>query len=115
MAKNKVISGDYQGCAVMQVLGLPFISLSIKDSVHLTKETVETYEVLDTSKSKSAISAAGRGLLGGFLLGPAGMLAGVVTTKTKETHIIAVQFKDGAKSLLEVDDKVYKTMMRSLF
>ncbi len=115
MAKNKVISGDYQGHSVMQGFDQPFILLGIKNRIDIDKNTVADYEVLDETKSKSAISAAGRGLLGGLLLGPAGMLAGALTTKSKGTHIVAIEFKDGRKSLLEVDDKTYKAIMQSLF
>lgn len=114
-AKNKVIAGDYINCPVMQIFGIPMISTGFTKSVEINKENIESYEVLDESRSKSAISAAGRGLIGGFLLGPAGMLAGALTTKAKGIYVIALQFKDGSKSLLEVDEKIYRAIMKHLF
>lgn len=115
MAKNKVIKGDYNGCSVMCALGMPYISTSITKSIELTKGNISSYDVYDETKSKSVASVAGRGLLGGFLLGPAGLLAGALTAKSKGSYVVAVQFKDGAKSLLEIDEKIYKAIMKQMF
>lgn len=115
MAKNKVIAGDYFGCSVGQALGMPYIATGFTTSVHLTKANIESYEVLDETRAKSALNIASRGLIGGFLLGPAGMLAGALSVKAKGSYIIAIQFKDGKKSLIEVDDKIYQAIMKQLF
>lgn len=113
-AKNKVIAGDYEGKVVAQSLGLSMIQTGFFKTLVLDKSTVENYEVMDESHQKSAVSAVGRGLVGGFLLGPVGMLAGL-SAKSKGTHVVAVQFKDGKKSLLEIDEKIYKALMTKLF
>lgn len=76
-AKNKVIAGDYQGKVVMSTLGTVTITLGFLKTLVLDKNTVEEYEVMDETHSKSATSAVGRGLVGGFLLGPVGLLAGL--------------------------------------
>lgn len=115
MAKNKVISGDYTGCMVSQSFGYPYIIVGFNKTINLNKDNVETYEVLDETKTKSATNIATRGLIGGFLLGPAGLLAGALTAKSKGAYIIAIQFKDGKKSLLEVDEKIYKAIVKQLF
>lgn len=113
-AKNKVIAGDYQGKLVSQAFGIAMLSTSMFKSIALDKTTVEDYEVMDESHQKSAVSAVGRGLVGGFLLGPVGLLAGL-SAKSKGTHVVAIQFKDGKKSLIEVDDKIYKAIMTKCF
>lgn len=113
-AKNKVIAGDYHGKLVSSAFGVAILSSGLFSSIPLDKTTIEEYEVLDESHKKSAVSAVGRGLVGGFLLGPAGLLAGL-SAKTKGIHIVAVQFKDGKKSLIEMDDKVYKALMTKCF
>jgi hypothetical protein len=113
-AKNKVIAGDYEGKAVMQTFGIVNVAIGFTKSVEINKNTVDTYEVVDESTRKSAASAVGRGLAGGLLLGPVGMLAGL-SAKSKGTHVIAIQFKDGKKSLLEIDDKIYSALMKKLF
>lgn len=113
-AKNKVISGDYAGKQVMSTFGIPSVSTGIFSSIDLTKDTVEEYEVLDETSRKSATSAVGRAFVGGVILGPVGWLAGL-SAKSKGTHVIAVSFKDGKRSLLEVDDKIYKSIITKLF
>lgn len=52
--------------------------------------------------------------MGGFLLGPVGLLDGL-SAKNKGVHIIAVQFKDGKKSLIEIDEKLYKAFLKNCF
>lgn len=114
-AKNKVIAGDYQGKLVSQTFGTLYLQTGFLKSIQLDKSTIEQYEVMDESHRKSAVSAVGRGLVGGFLLGPVGLLAGGLSAKSKGIHIVAVQFKDGKKSLIEMDDKIYKALLTKCF
>lgn len=113
-AKNKVIAGDYNGKAIMQTLGIVSLQTGFLKSITINKSTVEEYEVMDESHSKSAVSAVGRGLVGGFILGPVGLLAGL-SAKSKGTHVVAIQFKDGKKSLIEMDEKIYKALLKACF
>jgi len=113
-AKNKVISGDYLDKYIILKGSKVCISIGIFNLLYINKTNVVDYEVVDQESKKSAASAVGRGLAGSLLLGPVGALAGL-SAKSKGTHIIAVQFKDGKKSLLEVDDKRYKAIIKNLF
>lgn len=113
-AKNKVIAGEYQGNPIKASFGVVVLSTGIFSTLVLDKNTIEEYEVMDESHKKSAVSAVGRGLVGGFLLGPVGMLAGL-SAKSKGVHVVALQFKDGKRSLIEVDDKIYKALMTKCF
>ena len=72
------------------------------------------YEIVNEESRKSASSAVGRGLVGGLLLGSVGLLAGL-SAKNKGIHTLAIQFKDGKKSLVEMDDKIYKELLKKLF
>jgi hypothetical protein len=121
MSKNKVIAGDYEKKDIISVFGDIAIVTGWGKSQPLNKDTVEGYEVVDEEKRKSAASAVGRGLVGGIagslILGPVGLIGGLagLSAKSKGIHVLAVQFKDGKKSLLQVDDKVYKSLMKNLF
>jgi hypothetical protein len=77
--------------------------------------TVESYELITDEHRKSAKSGIARGLVGGALLGPVGMLAGGMSAKSKGIYQVAIQFKDGKRSLLEVDDKIYKAIIQACF
>lgn len=113
-AKNKVIAGAYENKQVALSGGKAVIMLGMFKNVTLDKSAVETYEVVDETSRKSASSAVGRAAVGSLLLGPVGLVAGL-SAKSKGTHTIAIQFKDGGRSLLEVDDKIYKAIITKVF
>jgi len=114
-AKNKVIAGDYNGKLVVAALGT---NVSISNGFKPTpvnKATVESYEVVTDEHRKSAASGVARGIVGGLLFGGVGILAGGLSAKDKGIYQVAIEFKDGKKSLLEIDDKVYKALIKSCF
>ena len=113
-AKNKVIAGDYVNRQISSIFGLVNLMISMKESIALNKSTIEQYEIVTEESTKSASSAVGRGLIGGLLLGPVGLLAGL-SAKSKGIHTLAIQFKNGKKSLIEIDDKIYKGLIKQMF
>ena len=96
-AKNMVIAGDYMGKPITGIGGVVQIYVDRKNYI-----------------LKSAASGIARGAVGAALLGPVGLLAGL-SAKNKSTVTVAVRFKDGKNSLLEMDDKVYKNFVRAMF
>ncbi|OOE14064.1 hypothetical protein UN64_02300 [Fictibacillus arsenicus] len=113
-AKNKVVAGDYESCKVSSMFGVVSISTGFASTLELSKKTVADYENIDETKRKSATSAVGRAFVGGLVLGPVGWLAGL-SAKSKGTHMVAIEFKDGKKSLLEVDQKIYSALIKKMF
>ena len=113
-AKNKVIAGDYKGYKVSVSVGTVSLSLLIP-MVNIDSSTVKSYEVITDEHRKSATSGVARGLAGKMLLGNVGAMAGVYSAKEKGIYQIAIQFKDGKKSLIEVDDKIYKLIIKKCF
>ena len=114
-AKNAVIAGDYEGKLLSCTSGRVFISLGFLKNLELDKKTVAAMELITDEHRKSAVSGVARGLVGGALLGPVGMLAGGISAKNKGIYQIAVDFTDGKRSLLEVDDKIYKALIAKTF
>lgn len=55
-------------------LGIASISTSFTKFINLDNSTVESYELVTDEHRKSAKSGIGRGIVGGALLGPVGML-----------------------------------------
>ena len=114
-AKNKVIAGDYEGCSVGDYgIYLKKNSYNHKDILDIDCDTIERYEVIDEKTQKSASSAILRGFAGAVLLGGVGLLAGL-SAKSKGTHILTLYFNDGKKSLIEINDRIYKNLMMKLF
>lgn len=114
-ARNKVIAGDYEGRGIIAVLGQVSIVVGFGKNYYLTKDVVDSYELITDEHRKSAASGVARGLVGGALLGPVGMLAGGLSAKNKGIYQMAIQFKDGKRSLIEIDDKIYKAIIKILF
>ena len=111
---NKVIAGDYEGYAIIKGTKGYVLGSGFKKQIPLNKQYIESYEVITEDIRKSAASGISRGIVGGALLGPVGLLAGL-SAKNKGTYQIALQFKDGNRSLIEADDKVYKVLIKELF
>lgn len=115
MASNKVIAGDHKGSYVNFKLNIPAIVLGFNNVIELTSDYVESYELITDEQRKSASSGVGRGLIGGVLLGPLGMLAGGLSAKSKGIYTVSIKFKNGEESLLEVNDSIYKSIVKNCF
>lgn len=117
MARNAVIAGDYKDKLISNnIKGEVFIKLKLfgSDKIMLDSSTVESYDLITEDIRKSASSGVIRGAVGATLLGPVGLLAGL-SAKNKGTYNIAIKFKDGKNSLIEIDDKLYKFFIKSCF
>ena len=119
-ARNKVIAGDYEGHSITRrfldryiVVAKVETAFTITD-LELSKCNINSYEIITEEKVKSGSSAIMRGALGAAVLGPVGLLAGL-TAKNKEIHTIAIEWKNGKKSLIEIDDDYYKQLIKDLF
>lgn len=111
---NWVIAGDYKNTFVsVPAFGGITIGPGLKPK-KINKKTVESYEVLNETLQTSSASAIGRATLGSLLLGPAGASAALGARK-RGMHWVAIQFKDGKRSLLEVNDKVFRAITIALF
>lgn len=116
-AKEKVISGDYVGasCFAGSFGGPVVIYESSKGiNIELTKGTVKSYEVLDAEERKSGTSGILRAGAGAIFLGPIGLAAGL-TAKRKGIYTIAIEFQDGKRSLVEINEKTYKKLIQDMF
>lgn len=113
-AANKVIAGDYKNYNVVTSFGGASLGYFL-NIVQLSRKNVESFELITDEHRKSAASGIGRGLVGGVLLGPVGMLGGALSAKNKGIYQMAIMFKDGKRSLLELDDKTYKGVMKAVF
>lgn len=109
---NKVIAGKYEGKPITSTAGKIFISVGAFKPLELSGTNVSNYEVITEEHRKSAKSGVARGLIGGALIGPVGLLAGGLSAKSKGAYQIALEFNDGARSLIEVDSKTYKILIK---
>ena len=106
-AKNQVIEGKFKGqYLIKDVNNIVSISYGFFKSYQITKENVEKIELLTAEKSKDIGRSVARGLVGGILLGPVGLVAGALVGKDSNINRFEITYKDGEKSLVEVDKKL---------
>lgn len=113
-ARNKVILGDYEGKLVGSFGNSAYIIIKLGQNLDLNRQSVANLVPLDDDSQISIPSAATRGLIGELLLGPIGLVA-AATAKRHGIHIVGIEFKDGKRSVLEIDDKIYKALVTSCF
>lgn len=103
---NTVLEGKYKNkkisCATQLRVDLdPF-----------NKRYISSYTVIDeTNKDQYSFW---KGALGVALFGGVGAIAGV-GGKNKKEYLIAIEWKDGEKSLILIDDEYYKVFVKSMF
>ncbi|MDR1067340.1 MAG: SHOCT domain-containing protein [Clostridiales bacterium] len=119
--KNTVTAGGYKGGRIelkVKLIGSNEVILikpgMLSGKLTLDNKTIASYEVVDAESQTSATSAVARGAVGVALFGPIG-IAAALSAKKKGLHTIALQFKDGKSSLIEVDKDIYKTLVNNLF
>lgn len=107
---NIVLEGKYKDEGIY-----PFSQndyLKIVGGKSMTKSHVSSYTVIDeTNKDQYSFW---KGALGVALLGGFGAIAGI-RGKKKTEYLIAIEWQDGEKSLILIDDKYYKVFVKSMF
>jgi hypothetical protein len=111
---GRVLKGSSAGAYVSQDNVSNSLVIFAKPPVRINKNTVESYKIVHEETRKSVTSAIVRAALGGLVLGPVGLAAGV-TARSVGTHTVALYFKDGKKCLVELDDGEYKLLLSSMF
>lgn len=86
-------------------------TLWIKDTPICTRY-ISSYTVIDeTNKDQYSFW---KGALGVALFGGLGAVAGI-GGKNKKEYLIAIEWKDGGKSLISINDEYYKVFVKSMF
>lgn len=114
---GSVIAGDYQGKTIMNCVILEKVSWNINKTrvIPLNKDTVESYTLITEEMQQSLGSGIVRGAVGEAFFGNVGMLAGVLSAKSKGIYRVVINFKDGKRSLIEIDENQYEKLIRDMF
>lgn len=78
----------------------------------LSKNNISSYTVIDESNKDQY--SFWKGALGVALFGSIGAVAGI-NGKNKKEYLIAIEWKDGEKSLILINDEYYKVFVKSMF
>lgn len=108
---NIVLEGEYKGHKVYHPKNKDCLS-HMGMGWDFNKKNISSYTVIDeTNKDQYSFW---KGALGVALLGGIGAVAGIHGKKKKE-YLIAIEWKDGEKSLICIDDEYYKVFVKSMF
>lgn len=113
-ARNMVIEGEYKGKIVGHAAGEVYITLRLFKTLDLNSKNVESYQLVDEQ-----IIGAGtgesvlRGLVGGAVAGGAGAMAGVMTAPQNDIYAVIINFKDGKRSLIEINGERYSILKKN--
>lgn len=108
MNKNYVVEGKYKN---RKILGGSSLDIDV-ELQPLSKRYISSYTVIDESNKEQY--SFWKGALGVALFGGLGAIAGVNGKKKKE-YLIAIEWKDGEKSLVSLDEEYYKVFIKSNF
>ncbi len=113
---NKVIAGDFKGKSVCApVSGDPYILISVIKTQKINKETVESIEVVKETEKISSTSAMRRSSAASVFGGKSAGYAAALGAKKKGTHLLSITFRDGKRSLIEIDDRLEKRITISTY
>lgn len=98
----KIIAGEYEGKRAIAAWGKISIQVSFFKFVDIQDQIIK-YEIIDEQKQKSLRSALVRGTIGS-LLGPIGLLAGVLTAKTIDHTIVDLTLENGKHIIVEMEE-----------
>jgi hypothetical protein len=117
MAKIKVHAGDF-----LKADGqLSFGSLVLKTDAHrilgesIPLAALDSVEIATEESVKKLGGTLGWGVAGGVLLGPVGLLAGLLTGGRKKEVTFVAKFKDGRKFMGTTDSKSFTKLQAACF
>lgn len=113
LMKNIVVAGDYEGQALyFTPRNELYIGNGISGGVRISKDTVARYEI--ASHETSSKFSTGKAVIGVAAFGDIGAVAGIGGKQT-EAYRVALYFRDGKQSLIEVDKKHFNALQSELF
>lgn len=83
--------------------------------IHYMKNDVEEITEASEENVKRLGGTIGWGATGALILGPVGLLAGLLAGGRKKEVTFIVKFSDGKKALCTADSKLYTKMLASQF
>ena len=109
---GNIIAGDYLNYYIEVENGIPYlITPDLKRAIAvLDSSNVVSIDVVDQDTRRSATSAVGRAAIGGALLGPIGLAAGL-SAKKKGIYTISITYRTGERSLAEVNERGYRALL----
>lgn len=112
MAKNQVIYGDYLKQPVNQIFGTPYITINFLEYINLDKSSIKDYKIIKSYSSNNVLSSIGIEIIENIFPEDLDLLKD--KNQINDIYLLAIFFKDGKKSIIEVDYTIYKAIEKNL-
>lgn len=115
--KNTVIKGDYKNWYLYINKDTDKLILEgVEDNIEISSNTIIDYNIKYTEFRRNIIDIIVRIIIGFFLIGPIGILAGFTVTKSSILYrLVSIDFKNGNKSLIKVDNRTFKHLVEIIY
>ena len=117
MAKVKVLAGDFLEGDGQYSFG----SLVLKTEKHpwageaIPSTQLDTVDIATEESVKKIGGTVGWGIAGAAILGPVGLLAGLLLGGKKKEVVFVAKFKDGRKLMASTDSKTFTKLQTAVF
>lgn len=116
MATIKVHAGDFGKCDATQMFSIiNFMTPGNWKGEGRALNELKTVEIASEESVKRLGGTVGWGIVGATLLGPVGLLAGLLLGGKKQQVTFVAVFKDGKKFLGTTDSKTYTKLAAAAF
>lgn len=116
MAKIKVHAGDFSKINAQYTWGSFLLNEPTKwTATSYSSDDIDVLEQASEESVKRLAGTAGWGVTGAVLLGPVGLLAGLLVGGRGKDVTFVVKFKDGKKLLGTTDSKTFTKIQASQF
>jgi len=117
MSKVKVLAGDFLEADGEYSWG----SLTLKTKEHswvgetISLKQLDTVDIATEESVKKIGGTVGWGVAGAVILGPVGLLAGLLLGGKKKEVTFVAKFKDGRKLMASTDSKTFTKLQAAVF
>ncbi len=110
---NLVVSGDYKNFCIRLSKETGELVLENNDNnIEISKNTINKFEVIHTEYGKNIIDVIARIIIGVYLIGYLGVIAGFTANNNYEIYrLVSVEFKDGKKSMIKMNKKHFRQLL----
>jgi hypothetical protein len=116
MSRISVVAGDFlkgEGQLAMNNLVLPSQKAPGGEAIPLSE--LATVEAATEETARDLVGTIGWGAAGAVILGPVGLLAGLLLGGKKKEITFIARFKDGRKLLATADSATYTRLIAAVF